>query len=501
MAFCITACCSGLSERPCAAICCCAISMAFCIVAGSIPPAPLRDPIAAAAPFAPPALAAAASPAMFEPRQPMPASEPISSFFTEPKTAFCTISLPSASRESCAWAWAAPGPASAARSAPPAAHLERTMTASRVNFGRSLYDNGGSRRRSHERRTALQAARRKRDERSPAQGLRRDRGGAARRGARSVQRAAAQPGARRPRAEARRMGALPELDPRGAQGVRDPGHGALLERAVRMARAPRARHEGGAGSAARRRAGPGTASLGYERPGGGDPRFLQGAAREEVRERRELRSRRETFRRDRRSGPDRRDRLLHARLDDPQRRPRPHAGRRAGAAAAARMTSDRDAVTLTRDLLRFDTVNPPGQERACARHAGALLEAWGFRVDYHEYAEGRTSVVARAGGSDAKAPLCLTGHIDTVALGTAAWTRDPFSGETDGDRLYGRGSSDMKAGVAAILLAARKLAAKLPGTPGVVIVLTAAEEGGCIGSQHLARTQLLGRAGPSWSAS
>jgi succinyl-diaminopimelate desuccinylase len=154
-----------------------------------------------------------------------------------------------------------------------------------------------------------------------------------------------------------------------------------------------------------------------------------------------------------------------------------------------------DAIALTRELLRFDTINPPGQERACARHAGALLEGWGFSVDYHEYAEGRTSVVARAGGSASKPPLCLTGHIDTVALGTAAWTRDPFSGEADGDRLYGRGSSDMKAGVAAILLAARDLAKKLAGTPGVVIVLTAAEEGGCIGSQHLARTQLLGRAG------
>jgi succinyl-diaminopimelate desuccinylase len=159
------------------------------------------------------------------------------------------------------------------------------------------------------------------------------------------------------------------------------------------------------------------------------------------------------------------------------------------------MNAERDAVALTRDLLRFDTINPPGQERECARHAGALLEGWGFRVDYHEYAEGRTSVVGRAGGSDTKAPLCLTGHIDTVALGSAAWTRDPFSGEADGDRLYGRGSSDMKAGVAAILLAARALAAKLPGTPGVVVVLTAAEEGGCIGSQHLARTALLGRAG------
>jgi len=154
-----------------------------------------------------------------------------------------------------------------------------------------------------------------------------------------------------------------------------------------------------------------------------------------------------------------------------------------------------DAISLTRTLLAFDTINPPGRERDCARHAGALLEEWGFRVEYHEYEPDRTSVVARSGGSQSKAPLCLTGHIDTVALGSRPWSKDPFSGETDGDRLYGRGASDMKAGVAAILLAARAFSKKLAGTPGVVIVLTAAEEGGCIGSAHLARTQLLGSAG------
>jgi succinyl-diaminopimelate desuccinylase len=154
-----------------------------------------------------------------------------------------------------------------------------------------------------------------------------------------------------------------------------------------------------------------------------------------------------------------------------------------------------DAVGLTRELLAFDTINPPGRERDCARRAGALLEEWGFRVDYHDYEPGRTSVVARVGGTGDIAPLCLTGHIDTVALGARAWSKDPFAGETDGDRLYGRGSSDMKAGVAAILLAARAFSKKLGGTPGITIVLTAAEEGGCIGSQHLARTKLLGQAG------
>jgi succinyl-diaminopimelate desuccinylase len=58
-----------------------------------------------------------------------------------------------------------------------------------------------------------------------------------------------------------------------------------------------------------------------------------------------------------------------------------------------------DAVSLAQALLRFDTVNPPGRERDCARHAGGLLKEWGFRVEYHEYDERRTQVIARAGGS------------------------------------------------------------------------------------------------------
>ena len=155
-----------------------------------------------------------------------------------------------------------------------------------------------------------------------------------------------------------------------------------------------------------------------------------------------------------------------------------------------------DAVTLTRDLLHFDTVNPPGQERDCAHHAGALLQDWGYKVEFHEFEAGRTSVIARAGGSAARAPLCLTGHLDVVPLGTRPWSKDPFAGEADGDRLYGRGSSDMKAGVAAMLMAAKSFAGKLNGTPGIVLVLTASEENGCVGSRHLAALPgLMGKAG------
>src|SRR5688572_8430460 len=134
-------------------------------------------------------------------------------------------------------------------------------------------------------------------------------------------------------------------------------------------------------------------------------------------------------------------------------------------------------------------------ERACAQRLGGLLEAAGFRVAYHEFADARTSLIATIGGSEAKAPICFTGHIDTVPLGAARWTRDAFAGETDGDRLYGRGSTDMKSGIAAIVATAIELAPHLGRGPGVTLVLTAGEEIGCEGARFLADQRLLDRAG------
>jgi succinyl-diaminopimelate desuccinylase len=154
-----------------------------------------------------------------------------------------------------------------------------------------------------------------------------------------------------------------------------------------------------------------------------------------------------------------------------------------------------DPLSLTRDLLRFDTINPPGQEQACARHLARLLEDAGFDVAEHEFAPGRSSLVARLGG-DERPALCFTGHIDVVPLGGRPWTRAPFAGETDAGRVYGRGSSDMKSGVAAFVVAAQRLAGRLRGTPGLVLVITAAEETGCQGASALAgRPGVLGRAG------
>ena len=154
-----------------------------------------------------------------------------------------------------------------------------------------------------------------------------------------------------------------------------------------------------------------------------------------------------------------------------------------------------EPLQLTRDLLHFNTINPPGMERDCARHLGNLLESAGFNVKYHEFADSRTSVIATIGGKQEKPPICFTGHIDIVPLGMAAWSKDPFTGQTDGDRLYGRGSTDMKSGIAAFVIAAIKLAPHLKNSPGITLVLTASEEVGCEGAKYLAQEKLLDRAG------
>ena len=153
-----------------------------------------------------------------------------------------------------------------------------------------------------------------------------------------------------------------------------------------------------------------------------------------------------------------------------------------------------DPRALTRELLAYNTINPPGMERACARLLGGLLEQAGFRIAYHEFADERTSLIATIGGAE-KPPICFTGHIDTVPLGAARWTRDAFAGETDGDRLYGRGSTDMKSGIAAIVAAAVELAPHLGRGPGMTLVLTAGEEIGCEGARFLADHRHLDRAG------
>jgi succinyl-diaminopimelate desuccinylase len=145
-----------------------------------------------------------------------------------------------------------------------------------------------------------------------------------------------------------------------------------------------------------------------------------------------------------------------------------------------------DAVSLTQALVRIDTVNPPGNEDACIRQLESLLSDAGFTCSRCEFAPRRTSLVARIGGRGSHAALCFTGHLDVVPLGSAQWKHDPFGGDIIDGQLFGRGSSDMKSGVAAFMGAAISLAPLLRDSRGLSIVFTAGEETGCEGAFHLA---------------
>lgn len=154
-----------------------------------------------------------------------------------------------------------------------------------------------------------------------------------------------------------------------------------------------------------------------------------------------------------------------------------------------------NALELTRALIRFDTINPPGREQPAADHLRALLECAGFACEYVDLADGRPNLVARIGGSPAKPPLAFTGHTDTVPLGLQPWSVSPHAAEIKDGRVWGRGASDMKAGVAAFVAAAIELAPRLAGTPGVILYITAGEETGSEGAFVLARRDMKGEAG------
>ncbi|MEO8910812.1 MAG: ArgE/DapE family deacylase [Gemmatimonadaceae bacterium] len=115
-----------------------------------------------------------------------------------------------------------------------------------------------------------------------------------------------------------------------------------------------------------------------------------------------------------------------------------------------------DAVALARALTKIDSRNPtlapdsPG-EGDCARTLASVLDEWGFAVQLMEDTPGRPNVVARLGPASAPA-LMLNGHLDVV--GTEGMVHEPFSGAVHSNRIYGRGSADMKGGIAAMCAAA-----------------------------------------------
>ena len=148
-----------------------------------------------------------------------------------------------------------------------------------------------------------------------------------------------------------------------------------------------------------------------------------------------------------------------------------------------------DARALLADLVSIDSVNPalvPGGagEAEIARFVGGWLQQRGLEVDISEAEPGRPNVVARARGRGGGRTLLLYAHMDTV--GVEGMT-DPLTPRVDGDRLYGRGAYDMKAGLAAIMVAAANAAGRnLPGD--VVVAAVCDEEYASAGAHAVAAT-------------
>ena len=148
-----------------------------------------------------------------------------------------------------------------------------------------------------------------------------------------------------------------------------------------------------------------------------------------------------------------------------------------------------DLIGLTQDLIRIPTLNPPGRNyRAICDYLAARLMAQGWEVELlratgapgDSDAFPRWNMVARlrAGPGDC---VHFNSHHDVVEVGHG-WTRDPFGGELEGDRIYGRGACDMKGGLAASVIAAEAFVAARPGFRGTIeISATADEESGGYG--------------------
>lgn len=143
------------------------------------------------------------------------------------------------------------------------------------------------------------------------------------------------------------------------------------------------------------------------------------------------------------------------------------------------------SLELAQKLLSFDTINPPGNEAACMQFLADWLSEQGFDVRLSTFGHGRTNLVAGLPGRAEGKSLAFTGHLDTVPLGNQPWQHDPFGSEIDGDRLYGRGASDMKAAVAVFAFACVQQQSAIRAGSGVVLLLTGGEETGCDGAKAL----------------
>jgi acetylornithine deacetylase/succinyl-diaminopimelate desuccinylase-like protein len=150
-----------------------------------------------------------------------------------------------------------------------------------------------------------------------------------------------------------------------------------------------------------------------------------------------------------------------------------------------------ETTELLQQLVRFDTVNPPGDERPAIEHLAGELGAAGLDCELLGATATRPNLVARLRGASDGPTLCLLGHVDTVLANPQEWTHDPWSGDVADGFVWGRGTLDMKSQVAAEVAAAASLARSgwRPARGELLVVAVVDEEtGGELGAQWLTET-------------
>jgi succinyl-diaminopimelate desuccinylase len=152
-------------------------------------------------------------------------------------------------------------------------------------------------------------------------------------------------------------------------------------------------------------------------------------------------------------------------------------------------------VELAQRMVQWDTQNPPGNELPLVEYLAERIRGLGVEVQVMPITDQRGNLLGKVKGTGRHPPLVFSGHLDVVPPGSVPWTRDPFGAEVVNGRLYGRGSCDMKGGVAAIIGAAAAVAQSEPLAGDLLIALTAGEEGEALGAEHFVATRVLCGAG------
>ncbi len=149
-----------------------------------------------------------------------------------------------------------------------------------------------------------------------------------------------------------------------------------------------------------------------------------------------------------------------------------------------------ETTELLVELVRFNTVNPPGNERPAIEHLERYLAEAGFETEMLGTTESRPNLIANLHGPEDGPALVLLGHVDTVLADAGEWRHDPWSGDVEDGFVWGRGALDMKSQVAAEAVAGASLARTgwRPARGTLRLVFVADEEtGGDVGAQWLCR--------------